>query len=170
MQPVYKIETRKENQKFSAAHMATFEDGAIERLHGHNYHVGAALSGTLDQAGMVLDVGILREWVREICATLDERFLVSLLNPMLQIEVGEEQVRIQYKNKRYAIAREDCVLLPIPNTTMEHLGWHIAEQLIERIRREPAASRLLELEVSVSETAGQSASWRVRLDTPGDFE
>ena len=36
MGQIYSIETRKEELKFSAAHMATFEDGSIERLHGHN--------------------------------------------------------------------------------------------------------------------------------------
>ncbi|MFP4380339.1 MAG: 6-pyruvoyl trahydropterin synthase family protein [Candidatus Sumerlaeia bacterium] len=163
MERLYTIETRKESLKFSAAHMATFEDGSIERLHGHNYRVSAKLSGVLDEAGMVVDVGLLRDWVKAVCDELDERFLVSLKNPRVAVDVQEDQVHLEYKGKRYAVAREDCVLLPIPNTTMEHLGWYIAERVAQEIKGKPFAERLRELEVAVSETQGQSASWRIPI-------
>ncbi|MFW6237351.1 MAG: 6-pyruvoyl trahydropterin synthase family protein, partial [Desulfosudaceae bacterium] len=83
MSDIYTIETSKEALKFSAAHVATFADGSVERLHGHNYHVSAGLSGELDAAGMVLDVGVLKKWVRELCDELDEAVLIPTKNPLV---------------------------------------------------------------------------------------
>lgn len=159
----YTIETAKSALKFSSAHIATFADGSIERLHGHNYMVRARLSGQLDEAGMVLDVAILKNWTREICDELDELFLVATENPLIQTDVSDSHVHLTYQKKTYSIPREDCILLPIANTTMEHLGHYIAERLAERMQSEPAAKRMTRLEVTVSETPQQYASWSLRL-------
>lgn len=161
--PLYTIRTAKEALKFSAAHLATFADGSLERLHGHNYQVETTLSGLLDAAGMVLDVGVLKKWTREICGELDERVLVALENPLLTVLEEEEQVVLRYGEKTYSLPREDCALLPIPNTTMERLAYFIACRLAERLRGEPEGGRMETLCVSVSETPGQSASWTLRL-------
>ncbi|NQU42286.1 6-carboxytetrahydropterin synthase [bacterium] len=160
---IYTIETSKEALKFSAAHVATFQDGSIERLHGHNYHVTARLSGELDRAGMVLDVGILKQWVRELCDELDEHVLIPLENPLVAVEHDEREVRVAYESKRYVFPREDCVLLPIENTTMEYLAHYLAERLSDRLKREPSAERMTALEVTVSETPGQGAGWRLEI-------
>jgi 6-pyruvoyltetrahydropterin/6-carboxytetrahydropterin synthase len=160
---IYTVETRKEALKFSAAHIATFADGAIERLHGHNYQVQARLSGELDNAGMVLDVGALKTWVCELCDELDERVLVALENPLIAVAVNEERVDLTYRGKRYRLPRSDCVLLPVPNTTMEHLAYYLAERLAVRLRSDPAAPRMRRLRVTVSETPGQSGAWTLDL-------
>ena len=39
----WKIHIRKDNLKFSAAHMTVFPDGSKEGLHGHNYEVELAV-------------------------------------------------------------------------------------------------------------------------------
>ena len=117
------------------------------------------LSGELDAAGMVLDVGVLKRWVRELCDELDERVLVPLENPLVRVEADDTEVTLHYGEKTYRLPREDCVLLPLANTTMEYLAHHLAERLAERLRAEPDAARMTELRVSVSETPGQSAAW-----------
>lgn len=160
----YTIRVQKEALKFSAAHMATFEDGAIERLHGHNYQVAAALTGELDGAGMVLDVGVLKKWIRELCDQFDECCLIATENPLISVREENDQVHLRYKGKVYSLPREDCLLLPIPNTTMEHLGHYIARLLAERLDREPSASRMERLEVTVSENPGQTATWSLPLN------
>jgi 6-pyruvoyltetrahydropterin/6-carboxytetrahydropterin synthase len=160
---LYTIRTAKEALKFSAAHLATFADGSAERLHGHNYQVETTLSGPLDTAGMVLDVGVLKKWTREICEELDEKILVALGNPLLSVQEEGTQVVLRYGEKIYSLPREDCALLPIPNTTMEHLAYFLAQRLAERLLRAPEGNRMSALCVSVSETPGQSASWTLRL-------
>ena len=163
MKKIYTVETGKQALKFSAAHMATFEDGSIERLHGHNYQVRARLSGELDRAGMVLDVGVLKRWVRQLCDELDEYVLLPLENPLIAVEIEGGAANVRYEEKEYRLPLSDCVLLPVENTTMEYLAHYLAERLHERLRREPAAERLTELWLSVSETPGQSAAWTLEL-------
>jgi 6-pyruvoyltetrahydropterin/6-carboxytetrahydropterin synthase len=158
----YSVETQKEALKFSAAHMAGYADGSIERLHGHNYQVSARLSGELDDAGMVLDVGVLKRWVRELCDELDERVLVPVKSPLISVET-DDAVKIVAGKKVYVLPREDCVLLPLANTTMEYLAQYLAERLADKLRGEPDAARMTKLRVSVSETPGQSASWTMQL-------
>ncbi|HHU36526.1 MAG TPA: 6-carboxytetrahydropterin synthase QueD [Treponema sp.] len=57
---------------FAAAHFLSDFHGKCERLHGHNYRVLAHARGTeLDNGGMLIDFGILKGALREVCATLD---------------------------------------------------------------------------------------------------
>lgn len=61
---------------FAAAHFLTHFHGKCERLHGHNYKVYAHARGeTLDEGGMMMDFGILKKALREVCAELDHRNL-----------------------------------------------------------------------------------------------
>jgi 6-pyruvoyltetrahydropterin/6-carboxytetrahydropterin synthase len=63
---------------------------------------------------------------------------------------------------RYVFPKADCVLLPIPNTTVEM----IAELLTDRLRAEldlMQARGLTAIEMEVEENFGQSAVYRVTL-------
>jgi 6-pyruvoyltetrahydropterin/6-carboxytetrahydropterin synthase len=47
-----------------------------ENLHGHNWKIEVCVRGaTLDQAGVVMDFGLLKAHVKEIIDTLDHKFL-----------------------------------------------------------------------------------------------
>ena len=63
---------------------------------------------------------------------------------------------------RYVFPARDCVILPIPNTTVEMLSQYLAG----RVRSELAAGsvRLKTIEIEVEENFGQSASYRETLD------
>lgn len=61
---------------FAAAHFLTHYNGKCERLHGHNYRVRIWARGTeLDDGGMLIDFGILKGLLRDICARLDHQNL-----------------------------------------------------------------------------------------------
>lgn len=65
------FETRVEAE-FAAAHFLADFHGKCERLHGHNYRVLAHAKGdSLDSGGMLIDFGILKGALREVCASLD---------------------------------------------------------------------------------------------------
>lgn len=65
------FETRVEAD-FAAAHFLADFHGKCERLHGHNYRVLAHARGdTLDSGGMLVDFGVLKGALRDVCATLD---------------------------------------------------------------------------------------------------
>jgi 6-pyruvoyl-tetrahydropterin synthase len=75
---VYMYETRVESD-FAAAHFLADYHGKCERLHGHNYRVLAhARGGDLDEGGMLVDFGILKAALREVCAGLDHSCLNDL--------------------------------------------------------------------------------------------
>ena len=70
-------------------------------------------------------------------------------------------MRVRYKDREWVFPREDCVLLPIENTTAELLARYIGQRLRDDLRKEyrfePAVLR-----VEVEENIGQSATWEVR--------
>lgn len=71
---------------FAAAHFLNDFHGKCERLHGHNYRVLAHARGeALDSGGMLIDFGVLKNALRQVCADLDHRnlndFPVFLSNP-----------------------------------------------------------------------------------------
>ena len=64
---------------FAAAHFLADFHGKCERLHGHNYRVLAHARGdSLDSGGMLVDFGILKKALREVCETLDHSNLNDL--------------------------------------------------------------------------------------------
>jgi 6-pyruvoyltetrahydropterin/6-carboxytetrahydropterin synthase len=71
-------ETRVEAE-FAAAHFLADFHGKCERLHGHNYRVLAHARGdTLDGGGMLVDFGVLKGALREVCSSLDHSNLNEL--------------------------------------------------------------------------------------------
>lgn len=64
---------------FAAAHRLTMVGAKCENLHGHNWKVEVYLQGErLDEAGVVVDFGLVKAHLREVMATLDHRFLNEL--------------------------------------------------------------------------------------------
>jgi 6-pyruvoyltetrahydropterin/6-carboxytetrahydropterin synthase len=74
-------------------------------------------------------------------------------------------VTVAYEGKpRYVFPRVDCALLPVPNTTVEML----AEMLTSRLRSAldaKGARGLTAIEMEIEENFGQSAVYRVRLES-----
>ena len=64
---------------FAAAHFLQDYHGKCENLHGHNYKVYAHAKGKdLDEGGMLLDFGVLKNSRRNICKILDHTNLNDL--------------------------------------------------------------------------------------------
>lgn len=58
--------------EFAAAHFLKDYHGKCENLHGHNYKVYAHAKGnSLDEGGMLLDFGQLKNTLRNVCKELD---------------------------------------------------------------------------------------------------
>ncbi|MCW7754038.1 6-carboxytetrahydropterin synthase QueD [Desulfobotulus sp. H1] len=61
---------------FAAAHQLHNVTEKCENLHGHNFEVEAAVEGNeLGEAHVLMDFGLLKQYVREILASLDHCFL-----------------------------------------------------------------------------------------------
>jgi 6-pyruvoyltetrahydropterin/6-carboxytetrahydropterin synthase len=64
---------------FAAAHQLKMVAKKCENLHGHNWKVEVCVGGEkLNPAGVLIDFGILKSYVREIMQRLDHTFLNEL--------------------------------------------------------------------------------------------
>jgi 6-pyruvoyltetrahydropterin/6-carboxytetrahydropterin synthase len=65
--------------KFAAAHRLTMVGAKCENMHGHNWKIEVYVSGAkTDDAGVLVDFGIVKKHVREIMSLLDHKYLNEL--------------------------------------------------------------------------------------------
>ena len=159
----FRVHVSKDYLVFASAHFITFAGHRCEPLHGHNYRVAVTIEGELDENWYVLDFSVLKPIVRRLCDEIDHRVLLPLENPRIEVRSEGDSVHVAYEGRpRYVFPREDCVLLPIPNTTVEMLARHLAS----RVRGEVEAlglGHLSSVEIEVEENFGQSAVYREGL-------
>ncbi|MGC9964461.1 MAG: 6-carboxytetrahydropterin synthase [Syntrophobacteraceae bacterium] len=154
---MFRVEVGKGDLRFSAAHFISFL-GKCERLHGHNYGVSAVLEGDLGPEGLLFDFVEIKRIVREICDSLDHRFLLPLESSYLQIQKTGEEWAIHAANRRYVFPSSDVFVLPVDNITAERLAEYICGRIIEKLQ--PKAGNLTSVTVGVEEAPGQTAFCR----------
>lgn len=144
--------------KFSCAHMTVFPDGTKERLHGHNYFVGVAIElGDISFANMV-PFAPIKEATSALCRSWKEHLLLAEKNPYFEI-IGDSGGEFEFRlcGDRYLLPRQDVLLLPIDNVSVESLAAHIAETLVHELGDILGADAVRGLEVRVTESPGQGA-------------
>jgi 6-pyruvoyltetrahydropterin/6-carboxytetrahydropterin synthase len=68
---------------FDAAHHLHCYEGKCKNLHGHTYKVIFGISGIVNEIGIMIDFGDIKEiWKKEIEIYLDHRYLNEFLPPM----------------------------------------------------------------------------------------
>lgn len=68
---------------FDAAHHLHEYEGKCKNLHGHTYTVVFGISGYVDDVGIMIDFGSIKEiWKEDIETYLDHRYLNEMLPPM----------------------------------------------------------------------------------------
>ncbi len=109
---------------FDSAHFLTDYYGKCENLHGHRWRVVASISQESlnisgDERDMVVDFGVFKKAVREVCDALDHTFL---------IEEGS------LKDSTIAALEDEGFSLTIVpwRTTAENIATYIAEELIAK--------------------------------------
>jgi 6-pyruvoyltetrahydropterin/6-carboxytetrahydropterin synthase len=81
-------------------------------------------------------------------------------NPLIIVKPGQSSVHVRYREREWLFPLDDCVLLPIENTTAELLARYIAHRLLDAMKREQYVPRILRVEVE--ENIGQSATCEIR--------
>lgn len=151
---VYRTELHKESMVFSAAHFITFNGNICESIHGHNYGVRCSVEGLLDENGYVCDFIALRDGLAEIVAELDHKVLLPTGHSMIKVTEEGREVTARFQDRRWVFPVEDCVLLPVSNTTAELLANYIAGQLKTRAQGK-FGDQISRLIVGVDENRGQ---------------
>ena len=157
----FKVRVTKDHLVFCSGHFISYEGDKCERLHGHNYRATVEVEGGLDENHYVFDFIALKHRTKAITDELDHRMMLATRNPLITVEEGPRSVRVRYRDREWVFPRDDCVLLPIENTTAELLARYIAQRLLEELcrqhRYEPEVLR-----VEVEENIGQSATCELR--------
>ena len=156
----HRIAIAREQYKFSCAHMTVFADGSKERLHGHNYTVAIALEVDRIDLQAMIPFAPIKAALAELCSGWKEHVLLAAKNPFFELVRDEEEIEFTLCGDRYVMPRQDALLLPIDNISVEALAAHIAGLLAERLDRSPHATQL---EVTVEESPGQGASAAIPL-------
>ena len=163
----FEVQLRKAVHVFAAGHFITLTDDLCEPVHGHNWTVGVDVAGEPDAHGMVVDFIALRDAVTTVLARLDHKMLLPTANPWLAVTTapgphGVDETTVTFRGRRrWVFPADECVRLPLANTTAEWIarwiGLSVAELLVASGHAVPRALR-----VSVDECLGQSGVWERR--------
>lgn len=159
----FKVRVTKDHLVFCSGHFISYEGDKCERLHGHNYRTAVEVEGQLDPNHYVFDFIALKNLMRTLTDELDHRMLLATKNPHIRVQESPRSIRVQYREREWVFPREDCVLLPIENTTAELLARYLAQRLSVELRQqhhfEPQVLRM-----EVEESFGQTATYEWRRE------
>src|SRR3954468_21188362 len=157
----FHVTVSKDYLVFCSGHFISYEGDKCERLHGHNYRAAVEVEGDLDENHYVFDFIALKKRTRALTDELDHRMMLPTRNPLILVEEGPRSVRVRYRDREWLFPRDDCVLLPVENTTAELLARYLGQRLLADLQRQhnyrPAVLR-----VEVEESFGQSAVYEAR--------
>jgi len=159
---MYKINIQKQKLNFSAAHFITLED-ECESLHGHNYYTTIEIHGEPDENSYLIDFKVVKREMKNICDSLDHKFLLAMKNPHLKVERANGDYVVVFRSKTYSFPEEDVVAIDIPNTTVEMLSKYMCEKLRSVLDSNGYLENISSIEVGVEETTGQMASFKIEL-------
>jgi 6-pyruvoyltetrahydropterin/6-carboxytetrahydropterin synthase len=161
---MYRIRVDKQYFNFSSAHFLLFNDGSREPLHGHNYWAWVEVEGELGPAGYVLDYITFKPVFRALCDELDHKTLFPTRSEVLTITQDDKQVHVAHKDgSSFSVARQDVLLLELPNTSTELLATYLAHRLYDELVARDEYRHLNAITVGVEEAPGQQGIFRYRL-------
>ena len=152
----FKVRVTKDYLVFCSGHFISYEGDKCERLHGHNYRASVQVEGNLDNNCYVFDFIALKNMTMAIVGELDHRMMLPTKNRHIYVDSGPKSVQVRYRDREWLFPLDDCVLLPIENTTAELLARYIGGRLLGYLHQKfhflPKC-----LTVEVEEDIGQSA-------------
>jgi 6-pyruvoyltetrahydropterin/6-carboxytetrahydropterin synthase len=161
MSESFKVRVTKDHLVFCSGHFISYEGDRCERLHGHNYRTAVEVEGELDPNFYVFDFIALKRRTKIITEELDHRMMLPAHNHHIAVTERPASYHVRYGSREWLFPRDDCVVLPIENTTAELLARYIGQRLLADLKREyrfvPSVLR-----VEVEENVGQSATYEWR--------
>ena len=112
----------KEEFSFSAGHFTIFSATEREFMHGHNYYASLTFDFAIQENGLSFDYRYYKKKMTALCEQLDRRFLLPTQSPYLTLEDGGECWIGHYNHQKIPFFKEDMVLVPVTNITIEDLS------------------------------------------------
>jgi 6-pyruvoyltetrahydropterin/6-carboxytetrahydropterin synthase len=91
--------------------------------------------------------------------------LIAMHHPMILVDVQEHEVVLRFRQKRWVFPKEDCMLMPIVNTTAEEIAGWVASQMRAKLYPK-IEDRLQWIEIGVDENNGQWGYCRLPWKLP----
>ena len=160
--PDFHIRVAADDLVFSAAHFITLEGSECERLHGHTYRVAAEVFGPLNDSQYVVDFFIVQGELEGIVAELDHCVLLPGKSPLIRVSSGAGEIEVTFADRRWTFPEDDCLLLPVANTTTEALAQYVGERLAAAVRSSCGVSSG-RVRIEIGEGTGCSAICDLRV-------
>jgi 6-pyruvoyltetrahydropterin/6-carboxytetrahydropterin synthase len=157
----FHIRVADDDLAFCAAHFITLAGGECERLHGHTYRVAAEVFGPLDDCQCVVDFLVVRSALKDIVAELDHRVLVPMQHAAIRVSSKAGEVEAAFADRRWVFPEDDCLLLPIANTTTESLAHYVGTRLAAAIKSSCGSSPG-RVQIEIGEGTGCAAVCNLR--------
>lgn len=117
--------------KFSAGHFTIFSKNKRERIHGHNYHLHALITAALAEPGITFDYDLFHDKLLALCQQLHSRFLLPGQSPYLTYKENATHYHFIFNHKTMSLLKEDVLVLPLANITLEELSRWFVEQITQ---------------------------------------
>lgn len=158
------IELFREDLHFSAGHFTIFSATEREKMHGHNYHVHAFITTLVEKDGIQFDYRFYHQKLMVICKQLNLCFLLPSESRFLKIEEHGNYYHAHFDQEMLPFLKNDVVILPIANTTVEEISHWFIQQLIQD-KNELRVNSVQALTIKITSNAGRSgsASWSLQL-------
>lgn len=143
---------------FSAAHFITYGEDVCESLHGHNYAVRVEIEGPLNGQSYVVDFIALRDQMVRLTSKLDHKVILPKSHHLIHVATEGDEVIARFRGRRWVFPADNCVILPVPNTTAELLAHHFGSELLLWLR-EVVLIETTTITVCVDENRGQWGIW-----------
>lgn len=124
------IELHKEELKFSAGHFMLLSATQRESMHGHDYQIQVAFNTFVERNGMAFDCRLYKQRLLTVCQLLDYRFILPAQSEFMQIRDENDRWAIEFNQQTISFLKQDAVVLPVSNVTLEELSHWFLEQLI----------------------------------------
>ena len=158
------LEIHKGEFSFSAGHFTIFSATEREQLHGHNYQVSIAFNIKIEHNGLSFDYRHYKKKIFALCDALDRHFLLPNASPYLKLEEDGDYWIAHFNHKKIPFLKEDVVILPLTNITIEELSHWFLQKILED-QSEFSSHGIHGITVKVFNGPGQSggASWGERI-------
>lgn len=154
------LEIHKEEFSFSAGHFTIFSATEREHLHGHNYYVSISFKKKILSNGLSFDYRHYKKKILALCDQLDRHLLLPSESEYLKLEEGDEYWFAYFNNKKLSFLKEDVVILPLTNITIEELSQWFLQKILED-KQDIERHSIFGITIKVYNGPGQSggASW-----------
>ena len=94
---------------------------------------------------------------------MDHRVLLPTKHQQIKVETQDKEVVAKFEDRRWVFPTEDCLLLPIANTTAELIAHYIGKRLVET-KSDWAHPGVEKIIVGIDENQGQWGECELSLN------